>query len=98
MTVVTPASIAYIAMHLLFALSSSCVFNKFNVDVDLVGFYRSIKGFFYDSKWADESQDLLDWWNRQIFPALYQTPATTMKGSHQMARMRAAKTARAIAA
>ncbi|KAL6302743.1 hypothetical protein BKA93DRAFT_736256, partial [Sparassis latifolia] len=64
MTMVTPASIAYIATHLLFALSSSCIFNKFNMDVDLVGFYRSIKGFFYDPEWADEAQDLLEWWNR----------------------------------
>jgi len=68
MTKVTAASIAYIATQVRFALSSSAVFSRTDTVTDSERFYNSVLEFFEDPDEHDDVQELLVWWNRQIFP------------------------------
>jgi len=68
MTEVTAASIAYIATQVRFALSSSPVFSKTDTVTDSETFYNSVLGLLEDVEEKEEIQQLLVWWNRQIFP------------------------------
>jgi len=69
MTQVTPASIAYIATQVRFALSSSPVFSRTDTVTDSERFYNSVVDLFDDIEEGGEVNDLLTWWNRQIFPS-----------------------------
>ncbi|KIM72920.1 hypothetical protein PILCRDRAFT_81530, partial [Piloderma croceum F 1598] len=69
MTKVTAASIAYVATQVRFALSSSPVFSRTDTVTDSEKFYNSVLDLFNDVDEAEEVNDLLIWWNRQIFPS-----------------------------
>jgi hypothetical protein len=64
MTKVTPASIAYVATQVRFVLSSSPVFFR----GDFEKFYNTILDLLDDVDEREEVNDLLTWWNCQIFP------------------------------
>lgn len=65
----TPASIAYIATQVRFALSSSPVFSRTDSATDSERFYSSILEVLDDPDEKKEVDDLLVWWNRQVFPS-----------------------------
>ncbi|KAJ3514482.1 hypothetical protein NMY22_g14718 [Coprinellus aureogranulatus] len=69
MTHVTPASIAYIATQVRFALSSSSTFCRTDKDGESELFYHSILEILEDPDEAEEVKALLAWWNRKVFPA-----------------------------
>jgi len=68
MTAVTLPSIAYVATQVRFALSSSPVFSRSDLATDSERFYSSILDLFDDPEEQAEVNDLLVWWNRQVFP------------------------------
>ncbi|KAG1893986.1 uncharacterized protein F5891DRAFT_962141, partial [Suillus fuscotomentosus] len=65
---VTVASIAYIATQVRFALSSSSVFSRTDTSTDSETFYHSLLDLFEDPDESKEVDELLTWWNRQVFP------------------------------
>ncbi|KAG1856000.1 hypothetical protein DFJ58DRAFT_716109 [Suillus subalutaceus] len=68
MSCVTIASIAYIATQVRFALSSSSVFSRSDTSTDSETFYHSLLDLFEDPDESKEVDELLIWWNRQVFP------------------------------
>ncbi|KAG2739670.1 hypothetical protein P692DRAFT_201873013 [Suillus brevipes Sb2] len=68
MSCVTIASIAYIATQVQFALSSSSVFSRSDTSTDSETFYHSLLDLFEDPDESKEVDELLIWWNRQVFP------------------------------
>ncbi|KZT20577.1 hypothetical protein NEOLEDRAFT_1025785, partial [Neolentinus lepideus HHB14362 ss-1] len=64
MTSVTPASIAYVAVQIYFALCSRQTFDTRSQALDLIGLYNSILDYFEDPEEAEEVEGLLAWWNR----------------------------------
>ncbi|KAG1842189.1 hypothetical protein DFJ58DRAFT_666086 [Suillus subalutaceus] len=68
MNCVTMASIAYIATQVQFALSSSSVFSQTNMTTDSETFYHSLLDLLEDPEESKEVDELLTWWNRQVFP------------------------------
>ncbi|KAF6740839.1 hypothetical protein DFP72DRAFT_1033867 [Ephemerocybe angulata] len=73
MTSVTPASIAYIATQVRFALSSASVFCRTDKETDSETFYTSVLELFEDPEEQGEVKDLIAWWNRQVFPSFSNT-------------------------
>ncbi|KAF8221164.1 hypothetical protein L208DRAFT_1329803, partial [Tricholoma matsutake] len=69
MTWVTTTSLAYVATQLRFALSSSSVFCQSDTMMDSKQFYESVLDFLDDPEEKDEVDDLLNWWNCQVFPS-----------------------------
>ncbi|KIM54670.1 hypothetical protein SCLCIDRAFT_30898 [Scleroderma citrinum Foug A] len=65
---VTKASIAYVAMQVRFALTSAQVFSCTDLVTDSKRFYNSITKLLDETDEKDEVDQLLTWWNRQIFP------------------------------
>ncbi|EGO23842.1 hypothetical protein SERLADRAFT_370680 [Serpula lacrymans var. lacrymans S7.9] len=63
MVMVTPASIAYVATQVKFALCSSPIFTKSSKVTDSESFYNSVLDVFDDPDEAQELNDLLTWWN-----------------------------------
>ncbi|KAI8973086.1 hypothetical protein BD414DRAFT_525063 [Trametes punicea] len=78
MTRVTPGSIVYCATQVHFALSTAPVFNKNSKNNDSIIFYRSLVKYFEDPHFAAPVQDLLDWWNRAVFPAHHRPQRSTV--------------------
>lgn len=68
MTRVTPASVAYAATQARFSLTSSPVFTRTDTVTDSERFYNSILDLLEDPEETKEVDDLLAWWNRQVFP------------------------------
>ncbi|KAG2112776.1 hypothetical protein DEU56DRAFT_759593 [Suillus clintonianus] len=68
MNCVTMASIAYIATQVRFALSSSSVFSRTDTTTDSETFYHSLLDLLEDPEESKEVDELLTWWNRQVFP------------------------------
>ncbi|KAG1763227.1 hypothetical protein EDD22DRAFT_952475 [Suillus occidentalis] len=68
MNSVTAASIAYIATQVRFALSSSSVFSRTDTTTDSETFYHSLLDVLEDPDESKEVDELLTWWNRQVFP------------------------------
>ncbi|KAG2110711.1 hypothetical protein DEU56DRAFT_749779 [Suillus clintonianus] len=68
MNSVTIASIAYVATQVRFALSSSSVFSRTDTTMDSETFYHSLLDLFEDPDESKEVEELLTWWNRQVFP------------------------------
>ncbi|KAG6371375.1 hypothetical protein JVT61DRAFT_9587 [Boletus reticuloceps] len=68
---VTKASITYVAIQVScsFALTSAQVFSRTDLLTDSEWFYNSILELLYDPDERHEVNQLLQWWNRQIFPA-----------------------------
>ncbi|KAG1769425.1 hypothetical protein EDD22DRAFT_996534 [Suillus occidentalis] len=69
MTSVTVASIAYITTQVRFALTSSSVFSRTDTATDSETFYHSLLDLLEDTDESKEVNELLIWWNRQVFPA-----------------------------
>ncbi|KAG1863140.1 hypothetical protein F4604DRAFT_1882247 [Suillus subluteus] len=69
MSSVTMGSIAYIATQVRFALSASSVFSRTDTTTDSKMFYHSLLDLLEDPEESQEVDELLTWWNRQIFPA-----------------------------
>ncbi|KDQ59825.1 hypothetical protein JAAARDRAFT_192282 [Jaapia argillacea MUCL 33604] len=88
MTHVTPASIAYVATQVYFALSSQTIFKKDNVVTDSMRFYNGILDFFDNPKFAVCAKEILAWWDMQIFPQTTQR-TTNGKPKGTLARMAA---------
>ncbi|RXW12626.1 hypothetical protein EST38_g13229 [Candolleomyces aberdarensis] len=70
---VTPRAIAYTAVQLLFALSSAPSWTHSHQGLSFIDCYYYIVHFFEgfsddDLESKKTAQDLLKWWNRQIFP------------------------------
>lgn len=55
--------------QLRFALSSASVFCRTDKETDSESFYTSVLEVFEDPEEQDEVRDLMQWWNRQIFPS-----------------------------
>ncbi|KAG1876944.1 hypothetical protein C8R48DRAFT_745441 [Suillus tomentosus] len=87
MTRVTLPSIAYIAMQVRFALTPSPVFSCTDTVTDSERFYNSILDIFEDTDEQQEVDDLVVWWNRQIFPS-YSTAQCPLVKNSALARIR----------
>ncbi|KAG1817177.1 uncharacterized protein BJ212DRAFT_1270676 [Suillus subaureus] len=68
MNCVTMASIAYIATQVRFTLSSSLVFSQTDTTMDSETFYHSLLDLLEDPEESKEVDELLTWWNHQVFP------------------------------
>ncbi|KAG1760224.1 hypothetical protein EV702DRAFT_1183519 [Suillus placidus] len=68
MNSVTIASIAYIATQVQFALTSSSVFSRTDMVTDSEMFYHSLLDLLEDTDESKEVDELLVWWNHQVFP------------------------------
>ncbi|KAG1811078.1 hypothetical protein EV424DRAFT_1542623 [Suillus variegatus] len=68
MNSVTIASLAYIATQVRFALSLSSVFSRTDTTTDSETFYHSLLDLLEDPEEYKEINELLTWWNRQVFP------------------------------
>ncbi|THH06871.1 hypothetical protein EW146_g9483 [Bondarzewia mesenterica] len=87
MTRVTPASIAYIATQVRFALTSSPIFSRTDIVTDSEHFYTSILELFEDIEEQEEVSALIVWWNRQIFPS-YSTAQRPVSKNSALARIK----------
>lgn len=81
MTQVTPPSIAYVATQAWFVLTSSPTFTRSDSVTDSERFYSSILELFEDPDEQEEVNDLLVWWNRQVFPSHFSAQRPVMKES-----------------
>lgn len=84
MICVTPGSIAYIATQLRFSLSSVAVFSRSDLTTDSERFYNSVLEILYDAEEKEEVDELLLWWNRQIFPS-YSSARRVPTGNNTLA-------------
>ncbi|KAL4242657.1 hypothetical protein ABKN59_011436 [Abortiporus biennis] len=91
MTSVSGAAIAYVATQVLFALSSGSTFKPTSPTCKCEQFYESIQDFFNDPDIEEEAQDILEYWNLQLFPK--RSRMTTDTVNHQLELFRAAKAA-----
>ncbi|KAG2142776.1 uncharacterized protein EDB93DRAFT_1088748 [Suillus bovinus] len=64
----TVASIAYIATQVRFALTSSSVFSRTDTATNSETFYHSLLDLLEDLEELKEVDELLVWWNHQVFP------------------------------
>jgi len=80
MTRVTTASLAYVATQLRFALSSASVFCRSDTLTDSERFYVSVLEFLDDPEEKAEVDDLLNWWNCQVFPSHVKRTRGVTKG------------------
>ncbi|KAF7984187.1 hypothetical protein HWV62_15954 [Athelia sp. TMB] len=65
----TLASIAYVATQVRFALSSHNVFSRSNCVTETEQFYNTCMDLFLDKRELPDTNALLLWWNRKVFPA-----------------------------
>ncbi|KIM64222.1 hypothetical protein SCLCIDRAFT_23572 [Scleroderma citrinum Foug A] len=84
---VTKASIAYIATQARFALTLVQVFSRTDLITNSERFYTSILNLLDDTDEKDEVDQLLMWWNRQIFPLYADLEQVPSKNS-ALARIR----------
>ncbi|KAG1890410.1 hypothetical protein F4604DRAFT_1876902 [Suillus subluteus] len=68
MNSITIASMAYIATQVRFTLNSSSVFSRTDTATDSETFYHSLLDLLEDPDKSKEVDELLVWWNRQVFP------------------------------
>ncbi|RXW12519.1 hypothetical protein EST38_g13335 [Candolleomyces aberdarensis] len=97
MTRVTPASIAYTATQVRFALSSATTFCRTDRDTDSETFYTSLLELLEDLDEEEEIKALLSWWNGRIFPSASNTRRIAPENSalSNIRRKRASKKASA---
>jgi len=96
MTRVTAASIAYTATQLRFSLSSSSVFCRSDTSTDSERFYDTVLEFLDHPEEKEDVNELLNWWNCQVFPS-YVTRERAVTKQSALAKLqerRAAKRAR----
>ncbi|KAI0710854.1 hypothetical protein C8Q76DRAFT_694848 [Earliella scabrosa] len=65
---VTPASIAYVAMLVRFVLGSATCFSRKDTVSDSERFYLTVYQFLTNPLERQNVGELLQWWNRQVFP------------------------------
>ncbi|KAF9241133.1 hypothetical protein BU15DRAFT_45179, partial [Melanogaster broomeanus] len=87
MRAVTKASIAYVATQARFGLTSAQVFSRTDHVTDSERFYNSILDLLDDDNEKDEVDQLLTWWNRQVFP-LYSDIERLPSKNSALARIR----------
>ncbi|KAF8833338.1 hypothetical protein BDN67DRAFT_992856 [Paxillus ammoniavirescens] len=80
------ASIAYIATQTCFALTSAQVFSCTDLVTDSERFYNSIMELLNDADEKDEVDQLLIWWNQQVFP-LYSDIKQLLSKNSALARI-----------
>ncbi|KIJ64395.1 hypothetical protein HYDPIDRAFT_28335 [Hydnomerulius pinastri MD-312] len=68
MRCITKASLAYVATQARFSLTSAQVFSRTDLVTDSERFYTTILELLEDPDEKDEVDQLLVWWNRQVFP------------------------------
>ncbi|RDB25671.1 hypothetical protein Hypma_006974 [Hypsizygus marmoreus] len=68
MSAVTPASLAYIATQVRFALTSASQLSRSDTITDSERFYNTVLETLEDIKERENVNELLAWWNRKIFP------------------------------
>ncbi|KAG2740811.1 hypothetical protein P692DRAFT_201842415 [Suillus brevipes Sb2] len=68
MNSVAIVSIPCVVTQVRFALSSSLVFSRTDTTMDSETFYHSLLDLFEDPDESKEVDDLLTWWNHQVFP------------------------------
>ncbi|KAJ3538827.1 hypothetical protein NMY22_g5004 [Coprinellus aureogranulatus] len=96
MCYVTPASIAYVATQVRFALSSAGVFSRTDRETDSETFYTSVLELLEDPLEQDEVKPLLTWWNQRIFPS-FSTARRLAPSASVLARIKANRLARGSA-
>ncbi|KAH7923641.1 hypothetical protein BV22DRAFT_1105998 [Leucogyrophana mollusca] len=87
MRLVTKASIAYVATQIRFALTSAQVFSRTDLLTDSERFYNSILDLLDDVDEKEEVEQLMQWWNRQVFPVYADTERIPSENS-ALARIR----------
>ncbi|KAL4079774.1 hypothetical protein J3A83DRAFT_4185731 [Scleroderma citrinum] len=83
---VTKASIVYIVTQTCFALTSAQIFSQTDLVTDSECFYFSIVELLDDPDEKEEVDQLMTWWNRQIFP-LYADPECLPSRDSALARI-----------
>nr|VWO99861.1 Type III effector HopI1 [Ganoderma boninense] len=68
MTKVTPASIVYVATLVRFALGTRATFACNDTTADYQKFYNMLLAFLVHPAERENVNDLLSWWNKQVFP------------------------------
>ncbi|EAU81270.1 hypothetical protein CC1G_12824 [Coprinopsis cinerea okayama7 len=76
---VTRGSIAYIATQVRFALSSNTTLSKQEVATESETFYASIMNFFGLEEEQEDVEELLKWWNGQVFPRHHPEEAAAVR-------------------
>ncbi|KAF9222383.1 hypothetical protein BS17DRAFT_838395 [Gyrodon lividus] len=84
---VTKASIAYIATQARFALTSAQVFSRTDLITNSERFYNTILELLDDLEEKDEVDQLVTWWNHQVFPLYSEVERLPTKNS-ALARIR----------
>ncbi|KIJ10242.1 hypothetical protein PAXINDRAFT_86370, partial [Paxillus involutus ATCC 200175] len=84
---VTKASIAYVAMQVRFSLTLTQIFSRTDLITDSEHFYNSILELLKDPEEKEEVDQLLMWWNRQVFPLYVDSERMPSKNS-ALARIR----------
>ncbi|RXW20691.1 hypothetical protein EST38_g5170 [Candolleomyces aberdarensis] len=98
MTSVTPASIAYVATQVRFALSSAGALCRTDVETDSETFYTSALELFEDPEEQEEVQELLTWWNSRVFPS-FSNPKKAIPANSAYSRIKEKRAAlKALAA
>ncbi|KAH6884695.1 hypothetical protein BKA70DRAFT_1124678 [Coprinopsis sp. MPI-PUGE-AT-0042] len=94
MTQVTIPAIAYVATQVRFALSSSPVFSRTDLITDSERFYTSVIDTFSDVDEQVHVKELLEWWNRQVFPTENRPQDRDLKKGSVLALMKEQREAR----
>ncbi|KIK11566.1 hypothetical protein PISMIDRAFT_19420 [Pisolithus microcarpus 441] len=84
---VTKASIAYVATQARFGLTSAQIFSRTDLITDSKRFYSSIMELLDNPDESNEVDQLITWWNRQVFP-LYTTTERLPSKDSALARIR----------
>ncbi|KAG6913088.1 hypothetical protein DXG01_009790 [Tephrocybe rancida] len=86
---VTKASIAYVAVQVCFALSSSSTFSRTDTVTDSDRFYQTVLATLHDPDELDDVNPLLRWWNQQVFPGYEEQAHRTANPQTALARIKA---------
>ncbi|KIM56133.1 hypothetical protein SCLCIDRAFT_29841 [Scleroderma citrinum Foug A] len=82
----TKASLAYVTTQARFALTSAQVFSRTDLVTDSERFYTSILELLDDPQDKGEVDQLMAWWNRQVFP-LYSDVEQLLSKNSALARI-----------
>ncbi|KIJ29827.1 hypothetical protein M422DRAFT_36807 [Sphaerobolus stellatus SS14] len=96
---VTPRSLAYVATHVRFALSSSEINRKNGGSFKTGDFFWHVMDYLEDPDFAEDVKGLLEWWDTQIFPENQEKSAGTNEAcdSRSLMKKQAAERAKALA-
>ncbi|KAG6913971.1 hypothetical protein DXG01_003232 [Tephrocybe rancida] len=97
MVSVTPASIAYVATQVRFALSSSTTFSQTDRLSDSERFYGTVLATLHDPEEVVETNQLLEWWNRHVFPSQQDQACRSTDPKTALAQIKARRAALKLA-